>query len=63
MPRDRIDEEKTAQDNGYYRALTQEQHRELNRRYPGCSIKHCPICDEEIDDAKSFAVKNAGPHC
>lgn len=53
MARDWIDEERDRRQQGVNRALMQSEHAAVNARYPGCTIKHCPICDEPIDDAQT----------
>jgi hypothetical protein len=51
--RDWIDEEKAARDAGTSRPLSQSQHRAVNSRYPGCTVKRCEYCGTEIDDSQT----------
>jgi hypothetical protein len=41
---------------GFRRPLLQSQHDAVNARYPGLTVKHCPVCDCEIDDAQAVCA-------
>jgi len=66
---DWIDDEKRRRDAGERRALDQSQHAAVNARYPGCTLEHCFICDEETgragraEDSIYCCDCDLGPFC
>lgn len=68
MPRDWIDEERDRRAGGVRRALTQDQHAEVNARYPGCTLEHCWQCDVPTGragkgDDSIYDDDGGGPYC
>ena len=64
---DWIDEEKARRDAGVKRALYQDQHAEVNARYPGCTLEYCCECGRPTGRAgrgdDSLFTEDGGPFC
>ena len=68
LNRDWIDREHQERQEGRTRALTQDQHRSLNARYPGSSTETCVACGEATGKAGAgehslYTDEGEGPYC
>jgi len=65
---DWIDTIRKERDLGSRRPLLQSQHREVNARYPGCTLEYCCECGEPTGSAGKgedslFMEDGEGPFC
>lgn len=65
---DWIDDEAARRRSGVTRQLSQEQHRQVNARYPGATLEVCCKCDEPTGRAGKgedslYASNGDGPFC
>ncbi len=65
---DWIDKEKSRRDRGIKHLLSQSQHREVNARYPGCTLEYCCECNQPTGragkgDDSLFGEDGDGPYC
>ena len=53
--------------DGYYPSITQQQHADINARYPGATLEYCVKCDTPTGRAgrhdDSLFIGDEGPFC
>jgi len=65
--KDWIDEEHERRQQDIKRPLSQDQHAEVNDRYPGCTLEYCSLCEDPTGRAgrgdDSLYDEDGGPYC